>query len=274
MLNLNQAKSVALLAAEKAGQHLRKNFGKRHKLIRKFADDYATEDDIIAEKLIIEIIKANFPQHKILAEEKKSFQGKSDYQWIIDPLDGSAHYNRGLPIFCVSIALRYRQKLVLGVVYNPITRQLFYAVKNQGAFLNDKKINVSKIKFLKKANIYIETPEIKFASQREPTEKRITTQIKDINCLVVNCASVESHRLGSWGLALVAMGAFDAYIDFSNTTKLWDVASGCILVREAGGKIYELPALKRGFVRICATNGLLDEEISHLLKTINLKYEN
>ena len=274
MLDINQAKSVALLAAEKAGQHLRKNFGKQHKLIRKFAADYATEDDIIAEKLITEIIEANFPQHGILAEERKSFQSKSDYQWIIDPLDGSAHYNRGLPIFCVSIALRYKQKLVLGVIYNPITRQLFYAIKDQGAFLNSKKINVSKIKFLKKANIYIETPEIKFASQKELTKKKIAAQLKDINRLIINCAGVESHRLGSWGLALVAMGVFDAYLDFSNTTKLWDIASGCILVEEAGGKIYELPALQRGFVRICATNNLLDEELSQLLKTVNLKYEN
>lgn len=274
MLNLNQAKSVALLAAEKAGQHLRKNFGKQHKLIKKFAVDYATEDDIIAEKLIVKVIKANFPQHRILAEEKKSFQSKSDYQWIIDPLDGSAHYNRGLPIFCISIALRYKQKLVLGVVYNPITRQLFYATKDQGAFLNGKKINVSKIKSLKKASIYIETPEIKFASQKKLTEKIITAQLKDISRLIISCAGIESHRLGSWGLALVAMGVFDAYIDFSNTTKSWDVASGCILVKEAGGKAYELPALQRGFVRVCATNGLLDREISQLLKTVSLDYEN
>jgi len=274
MLNLNQAKSVALLAAEKAGQHLQKNFGKQHKLIRKFATDYATEDDIIAEKLIVEVIKANFPQHRILTEEKKSFRGKSDYQWIIDPLDGSAHYNRGLPIFCISIALRYKQKLVLGVVYNPITRQLFYAMKDHGAFLNDRRINVSGIKFLKRANIYIETPEIKFASQKKLTEKRVTAQLKDINRLIINCAGIESHRLGSWGLSLVAMGVFDAYLDFSNTTKSWDVASGCMLVKEAGGKVYELPTLQRGFVCICATNGLLDEEISQLLKTVNLKYEN
>lgn len=269
MLDLHQAKVVAFLAAEKAGQFLRKNFGKHHKLIRKFGSDYATEDDLVSEKLITEVIKANFPHHQILTEESKTKQRHSDYQWVIDPLDGSVHYNRGVPIFCIGVALRYQGDLVLGVVYNPVTRQFFQAIKGQGAFLNNKKIRVSKTKSLKQANIYIETPEIKYAKQKRLNSQEFAEQLEDINYLITECASIESHRIGTWGLALVACGAFDTYIDFSNTTKLWDIASGCMLIKEAGGKVYELPAPEKGFVRICATNGLLDKELFRVLKTIS-----
>ncbi len=271
MQDLKQAKVVALLAAEKAGQHLRQAFGKRYKVLKKYGEDFATVHDLIAQKNIVQVIKANFPGHRIVTEEAKAGKSKSDYEWVIDPLDGSAHFNAGIPIFCISIALRYKGEIVLGVVYNPVTRQKFYAVKGQGAFLNNKKIKVSRTKSLKKARVYIETPEIKFASQKTQKTKDILDQLADINQLMTTCAGVESHRIGAWGLALVAMGAFDAYIDFSNSTKLWDVAAGCMLVREAGGQIYELPAPKRSFVRILGTNKLLDRELDDILKTVDLK---
>ena len=135
--------SIAVLAAKKAGLLLRKQLGRERKVAYKGAVNLVTEMDLLSEKVIVSTLTRYYPNHDILAEEKGGRQGLSSFRWIIDPLDGTTNYTHGFPIFCVSIALEKKKELILGVVYDPMRRELFLAKKGKGATLNGRKIHVS-----------------------------------------------------------------------------------------------------------------------------------
>jgi len=144
MENKSHELEVAILAAKEAGKVLEKYFDTEILKEYKEDDTPVTKADREAEDVIKKIIYDNFPEHSIIGEETGHTKKQESYTWHIDPLDGTRNFANGIPFFGVSIALAKDSDLIVGVVYNPVTQSLFYAEKNKGAYLNDKKIFVSK----------------------------------------------------------------------------------------------------------------------------------
>ena len=139
-------KSFAVDLARRAGFLLKKKFSQTHKIHYKGKINIVTEADKMSEDLIIGSIIRKFPDHGILSEESPAIKGAGKMRWIIDPLDGTTNYAHGFPVFCVSIALQNDGNVVLGVIYDPMRDELFFAIKGKGAYLNDKKIAVPSVK--------------------------------------------------------------------------------------------------------------------------------
>ena len=221
--------------------------------------------DIESEKLIRNAIKEKFPEHSILGEEKGFTEGKSEYIWYIDPLDGTTNYSIHYPFFCISIALCKKTDPLLSVVYFPPQNELFYAVKNKGAFLNNKKLKVSPERSLKNAIIA-------FSNSRDEGQIRQIAKI----FLKFKLLKQKLRHFGSAALEMcyVASGRISAF--FSLGTNIWDVAAGMLLVKEAGGIITNLKGdnilLDRNINNIIASNGLIHKNLLNLLNSITSKY--
>ena len=143
---------VAIEAAKEAGKFLKQNLGKVRDIQTKSGQEknLVTEIDKRSEEIIIEIIKKHFPNHEILAEESGRERAEaSPYRWIVDPLDGTTNFTHGFPVFCISIGLEHNNEMIVGVIYDPNFDELFTARKGEGAFLNGKRIRVSKIDSLR-----------------------------------------------------------------------------------------------------------------------------
>lgn len=218
---------IAVKTAKKAGNLLKKGFWEKYTISEKQGvHNLVTEYDLKSEKLIIEEIKKKYPSHSFLSEEKGSF-GTSPYKWIIDPLDGTVNFAHHIPVFCVSIALKKEEEIILGVIYQPMTEELFIAEKNKGAYLNNKKINVSNTKNFKKTFLATGFPYNVYKNPEHCIDK-FSDIIKQ---------GLPVRRLGSAALdlAYVADARFDGY--FEANLAPWDIAAGMILVQEAKGKI-------------------------------------
>lgn len=219
---------VAVRAAKKAGEITKKYF--RHiKSVKykKHITNLVTKVDYMCEDVIIKTISDKFPSHSFLSEETGRQGLKSEYLWVIDPLDGTVNYAHGFPVFSISIALLKDGETVLGVVYEPILNELFVAEKNKNARLNGKVINVSKKKDLKRAFLatgFSYTIHFKSGSQFLHFEKF--------------CKTAQAvRRAGSAALDIcyVACGVFDGFWELD--LHPWDTAAGCLILQEAGGKI-------------------------------------
>lgn len=253
---LDRAKKWAYEAGTVQMEYLDKNFNIETKST---AIDLITEVDYLSEKIILEGIKENYPDHGILSEETGTYDIKSDYMWIVDPLDGTTNYAQGLPVFAVSIALQYKEKTVLGVVYAPFMQQMFTAVRGKGSYLNEKKIKVSDKTEFKNA----------FLATGFPYDRAVHPD-NNLNYFCYLKPKVRGiRRLGSaaYDLACVAAGIFDGYWEIN--LNLWDVAAGVLLVEEAGGKAIYLEE-KRG-VSLIAGNETICEEIWEKIKEADLQ---
>ncbi|MBA3722620.1 MAG: inositol monophosphatase [Parachlamydiaceae bacterium] len=220
---------VAVQAALKAGDILRKGFGEIHQIIAKPGrQNIVTEMDKASEACIIDFIKSHFPTHSILAEESGSTGDITDnIVWIIDPLDGTTNFARHIPLFTISIAAYYREEGLCGVIYHPITNELFVAEKGKGAYLNGNKLSVSKISNLDEALIGGGFPN-NIAENPIPYLNHFAKFTK---------LGVAVRHLGSAALALayVAAGKLDGF--WLDHLYPWDLAAGKLLVEEAGGKV-------------------------------------
>lgn len=186
--------------------------------------DFVTETDQAAENAIVEVLRQAFPHHAILAEESGA-SGQSDYEWVIDPIDGTSNFIHGYPHYAVSIALRVKGAVQQALVYNPATNDLFTASRGEGAYLNNRRIRVSKRTKPHELLIGLAFPSGK-------TDE--TDQIrKKIIALTENTAGVRKSGSAVLDLAYVACGRLDGYLCFG--LKPWDLASGVLLVSEAGG---------------------------------------
>jgi myo-inositol-1(or 4)-monophosphatase len=195
----------------------------------KATNDFVTEVDKASEAAIIETILQAYPDHGILAEESGRSRGnkKSDYLWIIDPLDGTTNFIHGLPIYAVSIALAFRGKVEQAVVYDPARNDLFYASKGRGAFLNDRRLRVSKRTRLQQALIGTGFP-----FRRGDNVKRYVQMFETV---MQNCAGLRRPGAAALDLCYVAAGWYDGF--FETGLSPWDVAAGSLMVTEAGGLI-------------------------------------
>ena len=258
--------TLAKKTARGAGKILLSHFGKlkdvRYKSGRR---DPVSEADEASEAYIAGALKAAFPDYGFLGEETSSRAGGAparsvgrNARWVVDPLDGTVNYAHGLPQFCVSIALERDGESVVGVVYNPVSRELFHATKDGGAFLNNRPISVSKQKDLGKALVVTGFP--------YDIDKRADLILGYFGKMVK--ASQGMRRLGSAALDLcfVAAGRFDGYWELG--LKPWDTAAGYLIVREAGGKVTDLSGVefKPEIGEIVASNGKIQKEMLEVLK--------
>jgi myo-inositol-1(or 4)-monophosphatase len=221
-------RTIAIKIVKEAGKILLKEFGnKNYKAKSRY--DIVTKADLKSEKYIISEIKKFFPAQGILSEEIGEIGGSSEYQWIIDPLDGTVNFSQGLGDFCISIALIHKQQTILGIIYQPLLNNLYYAEKGKGAFLNNKKIHVARKKSISEMIGATEC-----AVTDEARRKNFETLTK-INDAIKSIRITGSTTLN---LAYVAAGKLDFY--FNNRLNIWDVAAGFLLIEEAGGKITDL----------------------------------
>jgi myo-inositol-1(or 4)-monophosphatase len=189
-------------------------------------NDFVTEVDRAAEAAIVEILHKSYPDHAILAEESGA-SGRSEYTWIIDPLDGTTNFIHGFPQYAVSIALRHRDLITQAVVYDPTRNELFTATRGRGAFLNERRIRVSKRDRLSECLIGTGFPfrQLEHLDEYVAMFKRITE----------HTAGIRRPGAAALDLAYVAAGRFDGFWELGLSS--WDMAAGSLLILEAGGLV-------------------------------------
>ncbi len=225
--------NTAVKAARRAGQVINRASLDidQIKVSTKQQSDYVTEVDKLAESAIIEMLRETYPNHAILAEESgASGDEQAEYQWIIDPLDGTTNFIHGFPQYAVSIALAHKGVLSQAVVYDTTRNELFTASKGGGAFLNDKRIRVSKRTKLDESLIGTGFPYRSF--------KHIDPYLAIFRDLAQKTAGMRRPGAASLDLAYVAMGRLDGFWEFGLAP--WDMAAGALLISEAGGLVGDL----------------------------------
>ena len=245
---------VAIQAALRAGEFLTKRFGTLLDITSKEgAHNFVTDVDVTVENMVIDAILTRFPGHAILSEESGPKEG-TEALWIIDPLDGTLNFIRSVPLFAISIAASQGGQIVSGVVYLPMTRELFFATRGQGAFLNGQKIAVSKIDTLERAILVTGTP-------YHTHEQRWRSVDQFANMMRLGCP-VRDLGAAAIDLAYVAAGRFDGY--WMPTVQPWDLAAAKLLIEEAGGAFSDYhgkPYKELVESPIVASNGLLQDLI-------------
>jgi len=249
-------------AAQKAGRGLRRAFGEIEKLqvSKKGPADYVSEADHRAEKTIYEELVTARPNYGFLMEESGSVEGTDNSnRWIIDPLDGTLNFLHGIPHFAVSIALERDRELFAGIIYEPISDQLFWAEKGKGAWLNGSRIRVSG---RNEMNQSIFATGIPFAGKEG--HKLFLTQLESVMEI---SAGVRRFGSATLDLAYVAAGRYDGF--WEQNLNFWDIAGGVVLVREAGGHISDFKGNKvsTGDKGIIASNNILHNSLKKLIDT-------
>ncbi|BBL23678.1 MULTISPECIES: inositol monophosphatase family protein [Comamonas] len=229
--NLHPMLNVAIKAARAAGAVINRAAldVENVRVAQKQVNDFVTEVDQASERIIIETLLGAYPQHGILAEESGSEYGNknSDHIWIIDPLDGTTNFIHGFPVYCVSIALSYKGKIEHAVVYDPSRNDLFTATRGRGAFLNERRIRVSKRTQLK--DCLVSTG---FPFRPGDNLRHYLRMFADVTERV---AGVRRPGSAALDLAYVAAGFTDGF--FETGLSSWDIAAGSLLVTEAGGLV-------------------------------------
>jgi myo-inositol-1(or 4)-monophosphatase len=254
-----------LLEATRAGAaEIMRFFNNEFKVSNKEGvNNLVTEADHAAEKAILLVIKQQFPDHQILAEETGEIIQDSSYKWIIDPIDGTVNFAHGIPLNCVSIGVEKDREIVLAAVYNPHLNEFFFAEKGQGATLNDKPIHVSSQTETAKACLVTGFPYTYINMPNGPLEifERFIRK------------GVPVRRLGSAAIDLcwVAAGRFDGF--YEHKLEPWDSAAGYLIVEEAGGKVTDFEGNKFSVYqhRVLATNGKIHDEMKGVINGAELK---
>jgi myo-inositol-1(or 4)-monophosphatase len=240
--------AVATEAARAAGDLLRSHFQQPLTVHAALAHDIKLEVDVLAQNLIGEMLLRRFPEHALYGEEGIVGDQKSDYQWVVDPLDGTVNYFYGIPHFCVSIALRLQREIILGVILDPIRDELWTTEKGQPALLNGREFHVSA-----RANLAESVLSVGLSKTSATIEAGFPLLEKMVHrarkCRLLGSAALD--------MAYVACGRLDAYIE--QGISLWDIAAGWILVENAGGRVELRPRVDApDKFSIVASNGLLD----------------
>jgi myo-inositol-1(or 4)-monophosphatase len=247
-------KSTLLRAALESGK-LIKEFSTREFTIsnKEGINNLVTEVDHASEKLIMDIIREEFPGHYILTEESGDLKKDSSYKWIIDPIDGTVNYANGIPLCCVSIAVENDGLMIMGAIYNPFLEEFFFTERGKGVTMNDKPVRVSKKTSVGESCLVTGFPYSYIEDPNGPLEV-FGRFIKK---------GVPVRRLGSaaMDLAWVACGRFDGF--FEHSLNAWDSAAGFLMVEEAGGRVTDFNGNNYSPYqpKIIATNGFIHDEI-------------
>ena len=256
-MDLGRIKDVGVAAAARAGEILLNYWGKTHTVEKKGAINLVTEADLASENAIIQLIRAVFPDHSVLAEESGVTLGTDAYEWIIDPLDGTTNFAHHLPDFSLSIALAFEGDIVFGAVLNPVTGELFCGTRGEGSTLNGRSIRVSRTKVIGESLLVTGFP-YNLQSVIRPLIDRFE------RCLM---AAQGVRRLGSAALDLcyVACGRFDGF--WEQDLAPWDTAAGVVIAQEAGARISNFSNGPYSIEKkeILATNGFIHQEMTALL---------
>jgi myo-inositol-1(or 4)-monophosphatase len=262
---LDHERRVAATAARDAGHLLRRELlGARRVAYKDGPTNLVTEMDARAEALILERLRAAFPDDAVLGEEGGASSGGSGRRWLIDPLDGTTNYAHGVPIFAVSIALEAAGGLALGVVYDPNLDELFVAERGAGTTVNGLQCRVSATPAL----------DVSLLATGFPYDIRETPDNNLAEHAAFSLRARGVRRLGSavLYLAWLAAGRFDGYWELR--VGPWDVAAGALLVEEAGGRVTDLGGgpLDVDAPRVVASNGLIHDEMLRLLKAVQEEF--
>jgi myo-inositol-1(or 4)-monophosphatase len=257
---------VAIEAAREAGRILLAEFQRPQRIEYKGEVDLVTEADRRSEQVILERLRQHFPDHTIVGEEGGGQSAESRYRWYVDPLDGTTNFAHGYPCFCISVALVEHTEPIVGVVLDPLRGELFSAVRGEGAYLNNKRIHVSRVPRLDRSLL----------ATGFPSHKR--TQNPNIHYyweFTLRSHGVRRDGAAALDLAAVACGRFDGFWEFG--LKPWDTAAGVLLVREAGGRVTDFtgkpycvtePAANFPENALLASNGLIHGEMQQVASEI------
>ena len=244
MKSISANLNIMIKAAEKASRVLIRDFGEIEKLqvSIKGPNDFVSNADLKAEKIIIEELKKARPFYSIISEEDGSETNKDkNNTWIIDPIDGTTNFLHGVPHFAISIALKSGNEIISGLIYDPIKDEMFYGEKENGAYFNNQRIRVSKKKDL---NSCLFATGGLFKKEIDLTSRKSGSAALDI--------------------AYVAAGRYDGY--FQNNLNLWDIAAGIIILKEAGGVINEIDLSKNKNIEIRASSIAINDKMLEKLK--------
>ena len=236
--------NIMIKASEKASKALIRDFGEVEKLqvSTKGPFDFVTNADIKAEKIIIDELSKSKKNYSIICEESgHTINDDKNNFWIIDPIDGTNNFLHGIPHFAITIALKSKNEIISGLVYDPIKDEMFYAEKNKGAYLNNQRLRVSNKNLL---------DECLFSSNHEGVK------FSNLNMRYSGCAALD--------LAYVASGRLDGF--FHNKINIWDVAAGALLVEEAGGIVNDLDKFDQNNIDIRASSGAINDKMLENLK--------
>jgi myo-inositol-1(or 4)-monophosphatase len=252
--------NIAVKAARRAGSIINRAAleGGALEVKAKNKNDFVTQVDRAAEQAIIGVIHAAYPDHSILAEESGDTPGaRAEHRWVIDPLDGTTNYIHGFPQYCVSIALEHRGVPTHGVVYDPGKNELFTASRGRGAFLDDRRMRVSKCTRLQDALVGTGFP------YKEVS--RLDLYMHQLRTMMTSSAGVRRAGAAALDLAYVAAGRLDAFWEMGLSR--WDMAAGALLIQEAGGMVADLQGgadfLDRGEI-VAATPKVLPQLLAAL----------
>ena len=252
--------NVMTAAARKAGRSLIRDFGEVEQLqvSRKGAADFVSTADLKAEEILREELTKARPKFGLIMEESGAQEGADNSnRWIVDPLDGTTNFLHGLPHFAISIALERDRAPFAGVVFNPVTDELFWAEKGQGAFFNNRRLRVSARTDMSEALFATGVP---FADKPDKDQF-----VRELRPIMEQTAGVRRFGSAALDLAFVAAGRYDGY--WERNLSPWDVAAGIVLVREAGGSVTGLTPADdpASGAAICASNSHLHDGLLKLL---------
>ena len=256
--------NIAIQAARQASEIIHRHMDRLEHLVihSKGAHDFVSEVDLKVEEHIIRLLKKTYPNHGFIAEESGADQADAENVWIIDPIDGTRNFLHGFPFFSISIALRMKDRIEHGVIYDPLRHECFSASRGHGARLNNHRIRVSKTTKLGESLLAIDFP------LRNP--KQSQAGINLIRALSEKCAGIRRTGSAALDLAYVASGRLDGFWD--KGLNLWDIAAGSLIVREAGGIVcdHQGQELAQDNGEIIATNPKI---LKYLLQTIKKSME-
>ncbi|HYL81073.1 MAG TPA: inositol monophosphatase family protein [Candidatus Acidoferrum sp.] len=217
----------AIGVAEDAGRILRRRSQGDVQVRMKGVADLVTATDEESQALIVRRLHRRFPDHGILAEEGLNERPEADWRWILDPLDGTKNFARGVPTFCVSIAAEHRGRVELGVVHDPIHAETFVGVRRRGAWCNGRRIRVSKVPRLDRAFLATGLP--------HRVRRFVGSVSNTFGRFAARTLGVRDRGAGALDLCYVACGRFDGYWEIDQSP--WDIAAGGLIVEEAGGRM-------------------------------------
>ena len=254
---------VATAAAARAGALLRERYGRRQEVSFKSEIDLVTAVDREAEGLIVATLRDAFPEHGIVAEESPVMPGRGDHRWYVDPLDGTTNFAHGFPQFAVSIALEQGESVVLGVVHDPLRDETFVATRGGGARLNGAPIGVSDVDGLGRSLV----------ASGFPYDVRERVDFYEAFWREALRRTQGVRRVGSAALDLcyVACGRFDAFWEWK--LHAWDVAAGCLIVEEAGGRVSDLTGAPHRLAggQTAASNGRVHGELLGMIAEVQAR---
>ncbi|MDC3158403.1 inositol monophosphatase [Candidatus Pelagibacter sp.] len=240
MISISANLNIMIKAAEKASKSIIRDFGEVEKLqvSKKGPHDFVTKTDKHVEKILIEELSKTKKHYSFLTEETGIIKNKdNDNTWIIDPIDGTTNFLHGIPHFAISIALKSKEELLSGLIFDPIKDEMFFAEKDKGAFLNNQRMRVSKKNSLEVCLFSSNNKGVKFGN---------------LNMRCTGSAALD--------LAYVAAGRFDGY--FQNNINLWDIAAGIIMIKEAGGIVSDISEFEINNLNIRASSAAIYDKMS------------